>query len=81
MPYLEVQKQETEEDITQSIEMPNFTGMNLQEAKGLLKEIGLEFELEGIQSDDENNEQIIIDQLPKTGIQVKSGTKVTLYIQ
>lgn len=77
MPYLEVSKQETEEDIKQNIEMPDVTGISLNEAKKSLKELGLEVEIDG----EENDELIVKDQLPKKGIQVSTGTRVTIYVQ
>ena len=77
MPYLEVSKQETEEDIKQNIEMPDVTGMELSEAKKIFKELELEVEIEG----EEKEENVIIDQLPKKGIQVNVGTKVTIYVE
>ena len=77
LPYLEVSKQETEEDIKQNIEMPDVTGMELSEAKKIFKELELEVEIEG----EEKEENVIIDQLPKKGIQVNVGTKVTIYVE
>lgn len=77
LPYLEVQKQQTEEDITDTIEMPNVIGLSITEAKKVLKEIGLEFEI----VEEETEESIVVDQLPKKGIQINSNAKATLYIQ
>ena len=59
------------------IEMPDVTGINLKEAKKTLKDLGLQIEIEG----EENEESIITDQLPKKGIQVNTGAKVTIYVQ
>ena len=74
LPYLEVQKQQTEEDIVQKIEMPNVTGMTIEEAKKILQDLGLEVEISGAG-------EIITDQLPKKGIQINSGSKVTIYTE
>lgn len=71
LPYLEISS-ETEE-IEESVEMPNVTGMEFKEAKSILKEVGLETNSEL------GEESIISDQLPKSGIQIKSGTEVILY--
>ena len=57
--------------------MPDVTNINLKEAKKTLKDLGLEIQIEG----EENEEAIVIDQLPKKGIQVNTGTKVTIYTQ
>ena len=73
LPYLEVTKsEETEEKI--EVEMPELTGKTLKEAKEILKEWGLEYE-----TDMENLDAVITDQLPKKGIKIKEGTKVILY--
>ncbi len=74
LPYLEVQKQQTEEDIKEIIEMPNVIGMNVQEAKKVLEELGLEIEING-------EGQMVTEQLPKKGIKVNKGTKVTIYVE
>ena len=54
--------------------MPDVTGMELSEAKNILKELGLEVEIQG-------EENTVIDQLPKKGIKVNTGTKVIVYVQ
>lgn len=84
MPYLEVQKHEAEEEMIESIEMPDVTGMNVSEAKKTLKELGLEVDI-GNQSQEieeqQNTEKTVIDQLPKKGIQVNSNATVTIYVE
>lgn len=73
LPYLEVTKsEETEEKIV--IEMPELSGKTIKEAKDFLKELGLEYE-----TDVENLDTVITEQLPKKGIKIKEGTKVILY--
>ena len=57
--------------------MPDVTGMELSEAKKILKELGLEVEIEGEGAE----EMLVTDQLPKKGISVSSGTKVTVYVE
>ena len=52
--------------------MPNVLELNIIEANKILKELNLEVEVIG-QGDS------VIDQLPKEGIQINSGTKVTVY--
>ena len=56
--------------------MPDVTTMSLTDAKKTLKELGLEVEIQG----EEAEENIVTDQLPKKGIEVNVGTKVTIYI-
>lgn len=78
MPYLEVQKNDLGADgSVRPVEMLDVTGMELSEAKKILKELGLEVEIEG----EEKEESIVTDQLPKKGIQVNVGTKVTIYVE
>ena len=74
LPYLEVNKQETAEETTENVEMPDVIGMNIDEAKKTLKELGLEVEIIG-------EGETVTDQLPKKGIQVNTKTKVTIYVQ
>ena len=57
--------------------MPDVTTMSLTDAKKTLKELGLEVEIQG----EETEENIVTDQLPKKGIEVNVGTKVTIYVQ
>ena len=76
LPYLEVKRQEEIESTKQNVQIPDVTGLSLSDAKIVLKELNLEIEIIG----EENLESHIIDQLPKTGIQIQEGTRVTLYI-
>ncbi len=71
LPYLEVSREIQE--VQEVIEMPNVMGITYKEAKEILKEAGLEIknELE--------DETIITDQLPKSGIQINKGTQVILF--
>ncbi len=76
LPYMELKKEENEEDIKKEIQMPDVIGLPLTDAKKILKELNLEVEVDG----EETNDQIVIDQLPKKSITVKEGSKVTLFI-
>lgn len=67
-----MQKNNEEEEVTTQIQMTDVTGMEVEEAKKTLKELGLEVEIEG------EGEQVT-NQLPKKGIQVNTGTKVIIY--
>lgn len=70
--------------MTESIEMPNVTGITIEEANKMLKELGLEVNIDNKTEEinkEENKEKIVIEQLPKKGIQVNTGTKVTLYTE
>lgn len=57
--------------------MPDVTGVNLKDAKKMLNELGLEVKVQG----EELEETIVKEQLPKKGIEVNTGTKVTIYTQ
>ena len=72
LPYLEVSKIEKGTNTIQ-VEMPELTGITVKEGIQILKELGLEYEL-----DTDNAETIITNQLPKKGIQINQGTKVVL---
>ena len=65
------------DDSVRPVEMPDVIGMTLTEAKKILKELGLEVETEG----EATEESVVTDQLPKKGINVNIGTKVTIYVQ
>ena len=73
MPYLEVTKNQEDDEGTQ-IEMPNVTELTVKEAKKMLKELEIECEV-----DTDNTESIVTNQLPKQGIQVRNSSKVILY--
>ena len=74
LPYLEVKKSNIEDETNIQVEMPELTGITLKEAKQILEELGLEYEI-----DTNDMEAIITKQLPKKGIQINQGTKVVLY--
>ena len=61
------------EEIKETVEMPNVIGITFEEAKKILKEADLE------PSSEMEAGTIITDQLPKAGIQITKGTKVILY--
>ena len=75
LPYLEVQKNGVGADVTsRPVEMPNVAGMTINETKKILQDLGLEVEING-------EGEMVTDQLPKTGIQVYSGSKVIIYTE
>lgn len=71
LPYMEIQRKT--EEFSETVEMPNVTGLTFAEAKNILKEVGLEINTEL------ETETVITDQLPKAGIQITKGTKIILY--
>ena len=74
LPYLEITKNNTDEEMTVQVEMPEVTGLTVKEAKEILSNLELDYEI-----DTDDMEKIITDQLPKKGIQINKGTKVILY--
>jgi len=74
LPYLEITKDEEQKSV---VEMPGVTGLSLSEAKKILEEVGLNYKIEG----EMENDAIIVDQLPKKGIEVEEGTEVVLYME
>ena len=69
LPYLEIKKQE---EMVETVTMPDIMGMSINDAKKALKELNLETEVVG-------EGETVTDQLPKNGIKINSGTKVTIY--
>lgn len=70
LPYI-TQKSIDENEL---VEMPELIGLSIKEAKEILTNVELDFEIDG-----ESADGIIQDQLPKKGIKVSKGTKVILY--
>lgn len=58
--------------------MPDVRGKSIQEAKNILKELELKV---NVPSQEEVNEEetIVVEQLPKPGIQILSDTEVDIY--
>ena len=79
LPYLEIKKHETEDDVKELIEMPSVIGLTVSEATKILKDLGFEVNIENRGESDEGNDKIVTEQLPKKGIKVYSGSKVTIY--
>lgn len=79
LPYLDVIKNEEEQ--TNSVTVPNVMGMNITEAKKVLKDIGLDYETQMTTEGASIENSVIIDQLPKQGITVQEGTKIVLYME
>lgn len=80
LPYLEITKDnQTEENIKTEVTVPNVVGMTISEAEKDLKEVGLELDLD-IEGEINKKEVIIKEQLPKYGIKVYEGTKISVTI-
>lgn len=80
LPYLETAKDnQTEEDVKQEVEVPNIVGMSVSEAEQVLEKVGLELDLD-VKDEIDKKEVIVKEQLPKYGIKVYEGTKVSVTI-
>lgn len=77
LPYLDVIKKQEEQ--IGSVIVPSITGISLQEAKKILKESNLQYELHSNSGESNIENPVIADQLPKQGITVREGTKIVLY--
>ena len=75
LPYLEVKKEESEEDKIEEITMPNITGLTIKEAEKITKELGLEIKIE---EEVDKESTIIKEQTPKEGIVVNNGNKIII---
>ena len=69
LPYLEIKKDNEQEEEKQEVEVPNIIGMTEKEAKKALEDVGLQLEFKKSEE-----KETITDQLPKAGIKTKSGT-------
>ena len=60
--------------------MPNVTGITIYEASKILKELGLKVDIDN-NNEEGDKEKIVVEQLPKKGIQINTGATVTLYTE
>ena len=75
LPYLEVTKDNMQEENNESITMPNLIGLSIKEAEKIIKDSGLEINIEE-KIDKEST--IIKEQIPKEGIKVNKGNKIII---
>ena len=79
LPYLGVEVQYTEDEFGQMDTVaPSVTGLTIGEAQEKLKELGLEYDVVGDESDWENR---VVEQIPESGSTVPKDGKVVLYTQ
>jgi len=76
LPYLEVTRSH-QVQIRESVTMPDVTGITLDEAVQILRDTGLEYEfIEG-----QIGTMTVVEQLPRRGIMINTGTRVVLDVQ
>ena len=83
LPYMELKKdKEGEIEEIETVTMPNIRGMNIKEAKKVLKELNLSLEINDVEDEKEIDTEntYIKEQTPKPGIKINSGSNVFVEI-
>ena len=77
LPYLEIKKDNQDEEEKGEVEVPNLIGLTRKEAKKTLEEEGLLIETkESLKTNLDDEYEKIKSQLPKAGIKIKQGSTV-----
>lgn len=77
LPYLEIKKDNQDEEEKGEVEVPNLIGLTRKEAKKALEEEGLLIETkESLKTNLGEDDETIKSQLPKAGIKIKQGSTV-----
>lgn len=77
LPYLEIKKDNQDEEEKGEAEVPNLIGLTRKEAKKTLEEEGLLIETkESLKTNLGEDDETIKSQLPKAGIKIKQGSTV-----
>ncbi len=80
LPYLELkQDKETEENL-EEIETPELRNKTVKEAKQIVKELGLNLEINNMQEEIDESEVYVREQIPKPGIKITKERKVYIDI-
>ena len=79
-------KKDKQEETQEEVTVPELRNKTVEEAKKELKEIGLELEIkQEVENELENEintkEKVIIEQVPKPEVKIRSGNKVTVEIE
>ena len=75
LPYLEFERKKDEEDIEETIVVPNVIGLTIKEAEVKVKEIGLEIV---INEEIDKEYTIVKDQIPNAGIKINKGNQIII---
>lgn len=76
-----MQKDKEDEEVVEEVEVPEIREMKVQEAKKILKEIGLELDIPTQIEENINLQDCYIkEQTPKPGIKINKGSKVSIEI-
>ena len=77
LPYLEVsQGNQDEVEQLEQVQVPNVEGLSIQEAEKVIKELGLELNIENAPEELDKENTIVTEQTPKEGVTVNKGSKV-----
>lgn len=77
LPYLEVcQGNQNEVEKIEQVQTPNIEGKTINEAKKIVKELGLELSIENDSEELDKENTIIVEQTPKEGIVINKGNKI-----
>lgn len=77
LPYLEVaQGNQDEVETVEQIQVPNVQGLSIKDAEKVVKELGLEINIENDSEDIDKENTVVTEQTPKEGITVNKGSKV-----
>lgn len=77
LPYLEVSQGNSDEiEAKEEVDTPDLIGKSLKEAKELLKESGLEMQVQSETEGLDYENTIVKNQTPKAGIKINKGNKV-----
>ena len=79
LPYLELQKDNIEEEEKQEIAVPEIRNQTIEEVKKQIKELGLELEINNPKEEEDCSKSVIKEQTPKPGIKIKTGNKFSYY--
>ena len=70
-----VQGNEDEIESVEQIQVPNVRGMSVTEAENVIKELGLELNIENDSEELDKDNTIVSEQLPKEGVIVNKGSR------
>ena len=76
LPYLEVKKDAENVQETEQVEVANVEGKTISEGIKILKDLGLELQINNEQEGMDKENTVIKEQTPKVGIKVNKGSKV-----
>ena len=77
LPYLEVnQGNQDEIEQVEQIQTPNIEGLKIKEAEKVVKELGLELNIENDTEELDKENTIIKEQTPREGITINKGSKI-----